>query len=366
MANESPVHTDPQGFHFSASMEFLLHVIQQLSLARNLSTVQTLVRNAARRLTGCDGSTFVLRDGDFCHYVDEDAIAPLWKGQRFPMERCVSGWCMQHRVPAVVADVATDERIPEGLYQNTFIKSMVMAPVRTHAPIGAIGNYWARPHQPLLEEIQLLQALADAVSVTLENIQMYSELEYRVQERTRELQMALQQIHALSITDELSGLYNRRGFRLLADKIIRRVVRSGDCFSLVYLDLDGLKRVNDSQGHGVGDNMISAIANVLRQTFRESDILARIGGDEFCVLALGRSEDSAGMRRRLQARLDAYNQTSGQPFQLACSLGVVTGPVPGAITLDDLLHHADTRMYADKRARMAMASVSVPETATIN
>jgi GAF domain-containing protein len=290
MAHENPMLTDAKGFHFSASMEFLLHVIQQLSMARNLATVQTLVRNAARRLTGCDGSTFVLRDGDKCHYVDEDAIAPLWKGQRFPMENCVSGWCMRNRAPAVVTDVMTDDRIPRMLYQHTFIKSMLMVPIRTCAPIGAIGNYWAHPHVPTLEEIQLLQALADAVSVTLENIQVYGELEQRVQERTRELQNALEQIHTLSITDELTGLYNRRGFRLLADKLIRRAARGGEPFNLVYLDLDGLKRINDTQGHGIGDSMISAAAGILRQTFRESDILARIGGDEFCVLALGQPE----------------------------------------------------------------------------
>lgn len=356
MANESPVHTDLQGFHFSSSMEFLLHVIQQLSLARNLSTVQTLVRSAARRLTGCDGATFVLRDGDYCHYLDEDAIAPLWKGQRFPLDQCVSGWCMQNRAQAVIPDVSKDERIPYGIYQHTFIKSMVMVPVRAHAPVGAIGNYWARLHQPRREEVQLLQALADAVSVTLENIQMYAELEQRVQERTSELQRALQQIHTLSITDELTGLYNRRGFRLLADKTIRRALRGGERFSLVYLDLDGLKLINDSQGHGVGDSMISAIAGVLRQTFRESDILARIGGDEFCVLALGHTEDSAGLRRRLQARLDAFNQSSDKPYQLSCSLGLVTGPMPGVTSLDELLRHADARMYSDKQARAAAAA----------
>ena len=364
MAKGSPVHRDLKGFHFSSSMEYLLQVIQQLSLARNLSTVQTLVRSAARRLTGCDGATFVLRDGDQCHYLDEDAIAPLWKGQRVPMNCCVSGWCMQHGTQVVIPDVSTDARIPQDFYQNTFIKSMMMVPVRTHAPIGAIGNYWARPHQPLPEEIQLLQALADAVSVTLENIQVYDELEQRVQERTAELQQALQQIHLLSITDELTGLYNRRGFRLLADKAIRRALRGRERFSLVYLDLDGLKQINDSQGHGAGDGMISAIAGVLRQTFRESDILARIGGDEFCVLALGHTEDSASLRRRLQAKLDAFNRNSDKPYQLSCSLGLVAGPMPGATSLDDLLRHADARMYADKQARAAAPSRVAAENIT--
>src|SRR4029453_17950738 len=80
----------------------LVEVIQHLSLARNLATGQEIVRRSARQLTGADGATCVLRDGDKCHYADEDAITPLWKGQRFPMSAGISGWEMLHRQPAVI------------------------------------------------------------------------------------------------------------------------------------------------------------------------------------------------------------------------------------------------------------------------
>jgi hypothetical protein len=83
----------------------LVDAVQKLSFARSVADVQDVVRRAARRLTGADGATFILREGDFCFYADEDAIAPLWKGSRFPMEDCVSGWAMLNRRPIVIDDI---------------------------------------------------------------------------------------------------------------------------------------------------------------------------------------------------------------------------------------------------------------------
>jgi hypothetical protein len=139
----------------------LVGVIQQLSVVRSLADIQEIVRTAARRLTGADGATFVLRDGGYCFYADEDAISPLWKGQRFPLEACVSGWAMQHREAVIIPDIYADPRVPHDAYRPTFVKSMCMVPIRTLDPVGAIGNYWARPHDITPTEILLLRALAD-------------------------------------------------------------------------------------------------------------------------------------------------------------------------------------------------------------
>jgi len=147
-----------------------------------------IVRNAARTLTGADGSSFVLRDGNLCFYADENAIAPLWKGLRFPMSACISGWAMLHSEAVIIEDVYADPRVPVDVYKPTFVKSMCMVPIRTKAPIGAIGNYWAYQHHATPHEIELLQALADSTSVAMENVQVYAELEKRVQDRTRELE----------------------------------------------------------------------------------------------------------------------------------------------------------------------------------
>src|SRR6185369_12150487 len=90
----------------------LIGVVQELSLARDFAMIMEIVRTAARELTGADGASFVLRDGDLCYYADEDAIAPLWKGRRFPMAVCVSGWVMLHREGVAIEDVFTDPRVP--------------------------------------------------------------------------------------------------------------------------------------------------------------------------------------------------------------------------------------------------------------
>src|SRR6476659_1743075 len=141
----------------SDRMTDLLEVIQRLSQARELVTVQEIVRAAARRLTGADGATLVLRDAGQCHYADENAISPLWKGCRFPMSACISGWAMLNRRSVVLEDIYADSRIPADAYRPTFVKSLVMVPIRTAAPIGAIGNYWATTHLATPREVHLLQ-----------------------------------------------------------------------------------------------------------------------------------------------------------------------------------------------------------------
>jgi GAF domain-containing protein len=153
-------------------IERLVAIVQELSRARSLEEIQRTVPTAARELTGADGATFVLREGDHCFYADEEAIAPLWKGMRFPLSACISGWAMLNRRPAVIDDVDDDVRIPADAYRPTFVKSLVMVPIRSAAePIGAIGNYWARRRLPTDSEVRLLQALADATSVAIENVQ---------------------------------------------------------------------------------------------------------------------------------------------------------------------------------------------------
>lgn len=155
----------------------LTDVVCALADTRTVEEIADLVRSAARRLTGADGATFVVRDGDWCHYLDEDAIAPLWKGQRFPMSACISGWSMLNRQIAVIHDIFADPRIPHDVYRPTFVKSLVMMPVRTKDPIAAIGTYWSVPRTPTTDELRLLQALADSTALALQNIRLYRQLD---------------------------------------------------------------------------------------------------------------------------------------------------------------------------------------------
>src|SRR5689334_967055 len=131
----------------------LVETIEDLSSARTVEGIAAVVRSSARRITGADGVAFVLRDDDKCWYLDEDAIGPLWKGKRFPMTACISGWAMLNKQTAVIPDIYQDPRIPHDAYRPTFVKSLVMTPVRPRDPIAAIGAYWSVERQPTQDEI---------------------------------------------------------------------------------------------------------------------------------------------------------------------------------------------------------------------
>jgi len=328
-------------------MERLLQAVQELSLARDLPSVQRIVRTVARELTGCDGVTFVLNDsGSHCHYADEDAIEPLWKGRRFPQDICISGWVMRHREPAVIPDIYADPRIPDAAYRPTFVKSMVMVPIRTMAPVGAIGNYWAAPYHPTTTDVRLLQALADATSVAMENVAVYAELEERVRSRTEELTRAHREIQERAVTDELTGLLNRRGFYEAAQRMLAGSVP----ILLVFLDADGLKQVNDRLGHAAGDAMLVDIAGALKMSFRSEDVVARMGGDEFCVLAADPGQRADALCAALTRRIDEINAARADASPLSLSVGCVEASGTPA-DLDRWLMEADRRMYAEKAAR---------------
>ncbi len=154
----------------------LLDAVTALASARDEAGVCNIVRRAARELTGADGVTFVLRKGNFCYYADEDAIGPLWKGRQFPIETCISGWTMLHRQHVVIPDIYSDDRIPHDAYRPTFVKSLMMVPVRREDPIAAIGAYWAAYHVATPMEIGVLQSLADAAALALYNVQLDANL----------------------------------------------------------------------------------------------------------------------------------------------------------------------------------------------
>jgi GAF domain-containing protein len=140
----------------------------RLDAARSQEEIIAIVRACARAVVSADGVTFVLRDGSRCHYVEEDAISPLWKGQKFPMTACISGWAMLHGQTAVIPDVFADKRIPHAVYRQTFVKSMVMTPVGFSTPVAAIGAYWRDKPIISAREVAAVERLAAMVGEALE------------------------------------------------------------------------------------------------------------------------------------------------------------------------------------------------------
>ncbi len=171
----------------SNRLNLLTLIIKELSSARTRDNIISIIKKSARNLLGADGITFVLKENDHCHYVEEDSIEPLWKGKKFPLTDCLSGWAMLNKQIAIVDDVTTDPRAPADVYVSTFIKSLVIVPVNMQDPIAAIGFYWGRRYRPTDQEIELISTLADATARAIENVGLYNELEKIVLERTNEL-----------------------------------------------------------------------------------------------------------------------------------------------------------------------------------
>lgn len=163
--------------------EILTDAVLKLASSLDLDSITKIVASAARQIAHADGATFVLRADDKCYYVDENAISPLWKGMKFPAQKCISGVSMITRSVIVIPDIKVDSRIPQDAYQPTFVKSLCMIPIRTESPIGAIGCYWAKEYSPTVEEIKLLQALADSTATALENIELREAVVHRVAEK---------------------------------------------------------------------------------------------------------------------------------------------------------------------------------------
>jgi len=161
----------------------------------------------------------------------------------------------------------------------------------------------------------------------------------RLQERLRKM----------SITDELTGLPNRRGFFVLAEHQLRSAQRSGWNLVLLFADLDGFKMINDTLGHQAGDEALCSMASVFRQSYRDSDIIARMGGDEFAILLVNPTTRGVqAAQDRLRRNLDQFNARENGAYQLKASIGIAEFDPAALSSIDALLRIADERMYADK------------------
>jgi signal transduction histidine kinase len=154
----------------------LIATVEKLLLCVTTKEVARVVAEAAKAMTGADGVTFVLRDGDECWYYDEEAISPLWKGRRFPMADCISGWSMEHKEVVCIEDIFSDDRVPQEAYRPTFVKSLCMIPIREVSPLGAIGVYWGRTHLASKDEIKVLKLLANSAAVSLQSLKSKNEI----------------------------------------------------------------------------------------------------------------------------------------------------------------------------------------------
>jgi two-component system cell cycle response regulator len=154
--------------------------------------------------------------------------------------------------------------------------------------------------------------------------------------------------YELSLRDDLTGLYNRRGFIFLSEQQVRLAIRDRQNLLLAFADVNALKQINDSFGHQMGDEALVQLAEVLRKTFRDSDVLGRVGGDEFAVLSIQSDRDSI---QTISGRLTKALRkgSSLRPYPLSISLGAVAFAASASLSIHEMMARADEAMYAEKR-----------------
>jgi diguanylate cyclase (GGDEF)-like protein len=171
-----------------------------------------------------------------------------------------------------------------------------------------------------------------------------------------ERQRMLQQVRQMAVLDELTGLNNRRGFVLVCQHLCQVANRNGRRLALLFLDLDGLKQINDGCGHAEGDRALVDTAQILVRTFRKADVLGRLGGDEFVVLLAEGTSDGAGRAlERLRTNVMAFNREAARPYRLSVSVGLSWYDPAAPAPVDALIEQADRAMYVEKLAKKKAA-----------
>lgn len=204
-------------------------------------------------------------------------------------------------------------------------------------------DYITKPFQ----DMDVLMRVKNQLLIQQQHQQLQQQnqcLEQEIAERLK----AEAEVRQLALTDELTALYNRRGFFLLAGQQLKMAQRTQLPCCLLFADVDGLKQINDTFGHEVGDRVIVDAAQLLKQTFRDADIIARLGGDEFAILIPAGSDVIDVLCLRLQANINQFNQAAARSYQLAMSVGIQVCALTDDASLERLLAQADKLMYEHK------------------
>ena len=305
----------------------------------------TLLGNYGHRLLeASDGvEALALAQAELPELIITDILMPHMDG--FSLVRRLRAEPLLSSIPVIFQTDNYDVSEIHRLARASGVQHILRKAAEPHEILRAVTESLKRPTQParLPQTGQLqrahLELLAD-----------------KLYQKVSELEKANDHLRNLSLTDALTGLNNRRGFMILATGLLKFARRVSYSVCLLYIDLDSLKYINDTFGHSAGDAAIVQFSRILTDTFRDSDVIGRMGGDEFVIMIADASEsDLTSVQARLQSNVDLYNLKAAHGQAFSFSLGIIRVEPQSTITMEELLAQADVAMYKHKVSRRRTA-----------
>lgn len=314
-------------------------IAKTLNSTLNLKEVLRIVMDRVKELIRAEAWSILMLDEKSSELVFEVALGE--KGQqvremRLALGQGVAGWVAQHRQPVIVADTSQDQRFFQGLDQRTGFrtKSIMATPLLSRGRLIGVVEIINKLGGASFDQkdLDLLQTLTDHAAIAIENARLY------------------EQARQLAITDDLTGLYNSRHCDLFLAKALEESERKGKPLSLIFIDLDHMKQVDDSYGHLMGGQALKEVADRIAQLVQIPDMASRYGGDEYVVVLPRKGPQKAvelaeGIRKSLEGKPFLTGQ--GLSCRITASIGIASYPDHGR-TADQLLSQADKAMYRVK------------------
>ena len=301
----------------------------------------TLLSNFGHRLLEADDGVKALElaRGELPDLIITDTTMPNMDG--FTLVRGLQAEPLLAGVPIIFHTTNYDESEIHRLARASGVQYILRKPAEPHEILRAVNESLKYPITS--------SRLPNTGQLHQTHLQLLIDKLYQ---KVSELEKANEHLRNISLTDGLTGLNNRRGFMILATGLLKFARRAGYSSCLIYVDLDSLKYINDIFGHTAGDMAITHFARILTDTFRDSDVIGRMGGDEFVALLIDATEsDIAGMQALLQSNVDAYNLQAESLQALSFSLGAIRIDPNSTITMDEFLSQADEAMFTHKQRR---------------